>query len=100
MTSNINPHTLDMNVPLTADLVYIPPEVESASIQCPAGEAFRHDASYPACLCRVDMSTVSAKTSPNGYKKWCTDKYQECPVWRMKRERELAEKYKQEQHRY
>lgn len=84
----------EMNVPPSEDLVWISEEVEKSTIACPAGKYFREQGTYPACICRVDNSVVSAKSSPNSYKKWCSSlgNYQECPVWRMKREREIAEK--------
>jgi hypothetical protein len=79
---------LELNVPLEASAVNT---VDKPTV-CPAADPFMDQASYPSCVCRVDGSFVRQKTSPNTYQKWCSKDYQECPAWRLKRDRELQAK--------
>lgn len=59
---------------------------------CPAAFPYMHEASYQSCVCKIEGREIKQKLNPNTYRKWCSSNFQECPVWRMKRDRELAAK--------
>lgn len=79
---------LDINVPLDprqVDCITDPPV-------CPAAIPFMHEASYQSCFCQIEEREIKQKLNPNTYRKWCSANHQECPVWRMQRDRDLQAK--------
>jgi hypothetical protein len=65
-------------------------------ITCPAGVVLgeTRDLSGPGCHCRVAKEVITARHNPSTLIQFCTDKYENCPVWRKHREA-----YWEDQHR-
>jgi hypothetical protein len=44
----------------------------------------------PTFECRVELSLINARSSPNTIVNFCCGDYTQCPTWRLEKERQWA----------
>jgi hypothetical protein len=65
-------------------------ELDKKEIKCPAGVEFHHMATYKSCFCNISKSKVTSTGDPLSFNRFCTDDYQQCPVWAMRLEQQKS----------